>query len=304
VAGPQIAPSNASPDAQQTSVDGASPITDEAQDTRTLAEKIRAMISSLPPFPTSSAPPTPGLNSPPRTPTIDLSGPPPLPATLPIADSKLAAMLSSPAIMNGSLAKSRESVWALLDRLRAPRRNDANENDTKGKRPETAAEAPAEDDDDDDDNSTVMFCAPLSPTPESELELAPVETVEVDERGHIIDVVSVDDHKQQRNESVHNQGGQPSTDKKIRFWDGWTLPRTKVLGETAEGRVQEVKMWVPSTINISLEARWWGFRMYVSTFKADVTQLLIFAADTDTFRLPSSKCLAISNSRPGNVRPC
>ncbi|EIN13855.1 hypothetical protein PUNSTDRAFT_79718 [Punctularia strigosozonata HHB-11173 SS5] len=227
------------------------------------------MMSSLPPFPTLSNSPTPRALSPPGTPTIDPAGPPPPPPLPPMPDNRLAAMLSSPAIMNGSFAKGRESVWALLDRLRAPHRSAGAQDDAREKVAEpasTLAELPVvqEEEEDDDDNSSVMFYAPLSPTPESELELAPVETVEVDERGRIVEVISTHDHKHDSDGATGNQlPGEPQEAQKSRFWDGWPLPRRKPPGETANGKLREVNIWVPSTNKISLEARWWGFRIYL-----------------------------------------
>lgn len=193
----------------------------------TLAQRIQALISSLPPFTASTS--TPGSNTPSETPPAYTSDTPPAytrgapqpPPSSTLADSTMTALLSSAAVMNGSISKSRQSVWSALDRLRPNKKG-------KGKAPQSGIEEV----EGDDDNDSVMMYAPLEPDANSEIELADSEMMSVDEDGERIPESSAGD---------------------------------KGKGKENAAPPKEIKVWIPSATKISLQANWWGYRLCVLT---------------------------------------
>jgi hypothetical protein len=225
-----------------------------------LARRIQDLIAALPVLSayssstslSSAKPAAPSATStaPEDTPTLlpadhtDGQAPPTPPPPAPIADSKLISFLSSGTIMNGSLSKGRQSVWSVLDRLRSPTVKDP----VKG-----SNEHRAEDDEDDDDNSSVMMYAPLQPDDRSEVEIARSEICSVDEQGDVISERPGDDINKP-------ESSQKGTDNVGR---GHSSGNAKGGGKVPEEmkKVKEVRVWVPSSEKISVQATWWGYRL-------------------------------------------
>lgn len=161
--------------------------------------------------------------------------PPPSTAGGLVQDKLLISLLSSATVMNGSLAKGKESVFSILDRLRFPSSRSASTSDAldsteKGK---VTAEASVTQEPAIEGSEDVMLYAPLEPSPDSEVEIAESEIISL----------SGDTGEE---ENVNPNGpmgskGQEKTEKK---------PKEKVI-------------WVPSPTKISVQATWWGYRMSV-----------------------------------------
>lgn len=152
-----------------------------------------------------------------------------------VQDKSLISLLSSATVMNGSLAKGKESVFSILDRLRFPSSrsastSDALESTEKGK---GTAEASVTQEQGIEGSEDVMLYAPLEPRPDSEVEIAESEIISLS--GDVGE-----------EEDVNPTGpmvskGEEKTQKK---------PKEKVI-------------WVPSPTKISVQATWWGYRMSV-----------------------------------------
>ncbi|OJT12596.1 hypothetical protein TRAPUB_10837 [Trametes pubescens] len=222
-----------------------------------LARKIQSLLSALPPFLSPLSPPTPpatpapgsdgGASNGEKKPADDTVDPS-APST--IDNSRLISLLSSPTMMNGSLSRGRQSVWALLDNLRIKSLvSSGNASSAEGSEGSAdGSDVTMEDDD------SVMFYAPLIPNAASTVELARSEIVSVDENGTIVDVI-LDD--------APLPGIAPP---KTGFGKIWpfssgttstpaTSPKPKVLTEK--------RVWVPSTTQLSLQVMWWGYRLWL-----------------------------------------
>ncbi len=201
----------------------------------TLAKRIQSMLASIPPIlPSNSA----------QEPKLDGEGPPPKL----VSDPKMISFLSSPGIMNGSLSKSGQSVWSVLDRLRAQlpgqdkHRTDIPLEERKGEEEVL-----------DDDESGVMIYGPLLPTADSEVELAKSEMVPHDNEESKQDGKKVPVRK----ETIAN--------KLERMWP---FGKEKENDEPSKSRVffqpvKEKRVWIPSKDKISIQVMWWGYRMFV-----------------------------------------
>ncbi|KAJ7269322.1 hypothetical protein B0H12DRAFT_1229474 [Mycena haematopus] len=154
---------------------------------------------------------------------VDAKGPPlPLSVT---ADSKLMKLLSSESVMNGSSSMGRQSVWSMLERLRHQHAAVAGTNkDSEGK-------------DDDREDHGVMMYAPLEPTADSQVELA-------------------------ESEMVLEYFDEPSDAVKSPPADGQAKPPPSPQPESRKSDEKEYMHWVPSSTKISLQAMWWGYRLY------------------------------------------
>ncbi|OSD06029.1 hypothetical protein PYCCODRAFT_1464712 [Trametes coccinea BRFM310] len=222
-----------------------------------LARKIQSLLSSLPPFLTPLPPSTPDDGSsktPKQNPDSGAD-----PSTTPVIDdSRLISLLSSPAMMNGSLSRGRQSVWALLDNLRlksivSPSSPPGTDSGLQASASEVSAEAAVEDDD------SIMFYGPLIPDATSEVELARSEIVSVDENGTIVDVLLDDaplpdapQAKARFGRIWPFSGGAPSKS---------ASPSTPAT--TKPKVLVEKRVWVPSTTKLSLQVMWWGFRLWL-----------------------------------------
>ncbi|KAI0315660.1 hypothetical protein OF83DRAFT_1130888 [Amylostereum chailletii] len=152
----------------------------------TLARRIQALLSSRsPPAPPTTAPsmtyaPTSSASVTAGPQTVLDFEPPSDPPPQTTSDPGLMSMLSNVSLMNGSLDKGRQSVFAMLDRMRISRRS-----------PPTAA-APDEISDvaellDDDDNESVMLYGPLVPDEDSEVEIAASDVMSTYDDGETIE---------------------------------------------------------------------------------------------------------------------
>ncbi|CAK5264396.1 unnamed protein product, partial [Mycena citricolor] len=192
-----------------------------------IAREIGSLIDALPPpreLPAESAP-----TQKPET-QLDPSGPP-LPPTL-TSDSRLMRLLSSERVMNGSLSLGRQSVWSMLEQLK--QRSSALYSSASLRGKGKAKEGPEAEEHVREDGGVMMY-APLEPTPESELELADSETVP-GTPGEIKDTEQVPAEEPSKVE--------PSKSHRKR-------------------KTVEHVHWVPSTTKISVQAMWWGYRMYL-----------------------------------------
>ncbi|KAI0041901.1 hypothetical protein FA95DRAFT_1682920 [Auriscalpium vulgare] len=261
-----------------------------------LAKRIQALISSRAPLPTPSA--TDATTS---SGASDSAAP--LTPARPVEDSGLMALLSNASIMGGSLDKGRQSVFAILDRLRSrppPPAAGASE-----------AGALAEDPDSDDDGS-VMLYAPLEPDEDSEVELARSDIMSVYDDGETVEY----ERPAQRLSMLHSyeprsplssstvlppaledastpveapavQGEGEQKEQHAGWFETWkgklvegskvwtdkVAEGTKALADKAtEGsKIVKTKIrWVPSPDKISFQATWWGYRLYLPPPVLDV----------------------------------
>ncbi|TFY69391.1 hypothetical protein EVG20_g3169, partial [Dentipellis fragilis] len=126
-----------------------------------------------------TSPATPGENNAPAG-SADAHGPPPVRA---ITDFRLMSMLSDTSIMNGSLEKGRQSVFAILDRLKLPSRarSTGTGNDVTVTADANNADAGYES----DDGSSIMLYGPLVPDEDSEAEIARSDVMSVTDDGEM-----------------------------------------------------------------------------------------------------------------------
>jgi hypothetical protein len=172
--------------------------------------------------------------------------------------------------MNGTLSKTGQSVWSVLDRLRnqlpgqssSAGGGSATANDG-GADKETGEEVL------DDDDSSVMVYGPLLPTDDSQIELAKFE--------------SVHNHSEETDKQVEDSKPEPGhakaepikelKEKLETMWpfQGKQQDNQQVEAGPSNERVHFVggkskRIWIPSPDKISIQVMWWGYRMYVATF--------------------------------------
>jgi hypothetical protein len=223
-----------------------------------LARKIQELITALPVLSAYSSNSALSSSQSTSTPTTDANAatdiqsasntndPPPIPAPpVSITDSRLISLLSSATIMNGSLSKGRQSVWSVLDRLRSSATSAGERSsETSGQHVE---------EEDDDDNSSVMMYAPLQPDANSEVEVARSEICSIDEEGEVVSERSGE--IMNKPHTIQNGEGQPGQSQSNGEGKG------KNRGEERNRNVKEVRVWIPSTEKVSLQATWWGYRL-------------------------------------------
>lgn len=272
----------------------------DAAESASIARKIRDMFSSmstsLPALPTSiyssvpgqapspdtTPPKNPSVSTPTPTPVAPVSAtdaaperdptptpPPPAPGVI---DSKLAALLSSASVMNGSISKGRQSVWAALERLRAPKSSQSpSSTDTKDpKDPKGAADEEIEVENDIDDDSSVMMYAPLVPDAGSEVEIARSEVSYVDQNGGVVGVAEEDWNARrevlakEKLDTLRRRKLEGKEKEKEEVQAEEQAIKGKGKGkEPKPKKVREVRVWVPSPTQLSFQATWWGYRLYV-----------------------------------------
>ena len=205
----------------------------------TLARRIHSLLSSFPPFYTLSPSGTFKCQKSPSS-----QSNPDMDAGSPLVDSKLLSLLSSASAMNGSISKGKESVWAILERL-------GYTPYPKSGCPEDGPSLPR--DDDNVEVSSVMICCPLEPKEDTEVEVAGSEVVSIN--------ADVD-------ETTFGNAATPKTE--AASLSLWPFGKDRGKSETSSGaiptppapKVKEVRVWFPSRTKISLQAAWWGYRMY------------------------------------------
>lgn len=188
-----------------------------------LARRIQALISLLPSWTAQSSSATSG------SPDVPVSG------TLPafITDSKLVSFLSSPSIMNGEASQGRPSMWTLLDRLQTSGHTPSPRVDANGDAHLATEEGSTVSSD--DDSSSFMLYAPLVPDDSSEVEVARSEIISLDENA------SITSYREPKTRSI--------------------LSRLWPFSSPDVAATDERKVWIPSPTKVSLEIRWWGYRV-------------------------------------------
>ncbi|KAJ7116797.1 hypothetical protein C8R43DRAFT_111419 [Mycena crocata] len=201
---------------------------EDAPEPHTFAQRIGTLIDALPfPAPTKEG----------DVGAVDPKGPP-LPAAI-TSDSKLMKLLSSESVMNGSVFTGRQSVWSMLERLKhRPSVSDGIQQEDEEKH-------------DDREDEGVMMYAPLQPNADSQLELADSETVleYLDEPTEQPVEAPIGDNK------PHPSPQPDALDTKA----GGLAPSKSRRKRKAQERIH----WVPSPTKISLQAMWWGYRLYL-----------------------------------------
>ncbi|KAJ6520237.1 hypothetical protein C8R45DRAFT_1086119 [Mycena sanguinolenta] len=204
---------------------------EEAPEPHLFAQRIGTLIDSLPPLaPTKDS----------DIGAVDAKGPPLSPTVS--TDSKLMKLLSSESVMNGSLG--RQSVWSMLERLK-PQHTTISETDKGG-----------EGKDDKEDHGVMMY-APLEPTADSQVELADSETV-----------LEYFDEPSEPAKTPHTTEGQTAPQTRPPPSGPSPQPEGRKSGGVTPSKSQrkpkekEHIHWVPSKTNISLQATWWGYRLY------------------------------------------
>jgi len=228
---------------------------DPAPEPSYLARKIQALLATLP---TPSQPQTPAPETAPSN-EADPAHLPKLPLPAWIADSRLMSYITSPQVMNGSAAKDRASVWEMLDRLKSTTgmstASTSAPSADKGKAPAGPAEGvpsapPADGRFDDDDRASMMLYAPLVPDDSSEVEIA---------RSEVISMFS-------DQTTIHEHEPETMEEKTLRerLAHMWPLDGMRIGGHRLPAeQPRERRIWVPSKEKISLEIRWWGYRIYL-----------------------------------------
>lgn len=219
-----------------------------------IARKIQALLATLP-LPLASQSPSQPEHTPTAetTPAIEPeanpSHPPRLPLPTWVADSRLVSYLTSPQAMNGSSANGRASVWELLNRLKSTTgipKMSLSTPTNKGKGP--AGQPTAYEGADDADRASVMLYAPLVPDDTSEVEVARSEVISM-----FSDQTTIHEHEPEPE-------GQTSIRERLAsLWpsDGMRIGGHRLPAD----HHRETRIWVPSREKISLEIRWWGYRM-------------------------------------------
>ncbi|THV06519.1 hypothetical protein K435DRAFT_773211 [Dendrothele bispora CBS 962.96] len=197
-------------------------VLEDAPEPQTLAMKIKTLIDEKFTFGATSpsrknsqsAPTTPGPNSSGSSNSVFSD-----------IDAKFAQLLSSEAIMNGSVGKGiekgRESVWAMLDKL-------GYRGKDKGKGKAREQELESEED-------GIMICTPLQLDGGQDLpEIAESDIVIEDTRNTTA--------------STSTQTDDPSSDASTPA----PTPKTKTT-----------RVFYPSPTKISLQVTWWGYRLYL-----------------------------------------
>ncbi|KAG1751546.1 uncharacterized protein EDB91DRAFT_1105997 [Suillus paluster] len=244
----------------------------------TLARKIQAMIASLPSMPAGLSTSFPQFHTAQSgAPAIDSNDHPPIPPPgFSIADSKLmTTFLTSFTVMNGSIDRGRESVWSVLDKLRSPLSkkdgiSEANVDATEELHPGAEYE---------DDNGSVMMYGPLEPTEDSEIEIARSEIVSLNGDGEEIRTPqlsfiplpseSIEQVLAESESSDRRKGKQRAITEQSASSSRFE-PEEIAAAPASEPAAREYRVWLPSPTKISVQAMWWGFRIYLPPPVLDV----------------------------------
>lgn len=239
-------------------------IESEPPEPDTLARKIQAMIASLPSMPSGLSTSFPQFHTTPSgAQVIDHNDDPSISPTG-VSDSKLMAFLTSFTAMNGSIDRGRESVWSVLDRLRSPLTKKDGTVDPNTDELRIGAEY-------EDDNGSVMMYGPLEPTEDSEIEIARSEIVSLNGDGEEIRTPqlkfvplpseSIEQVFAQSESFDRRKGKQRAGPEQFA-----SSSRVEPEDMSAVGVMEltpEYRVWLPSPTKISIQAMWWGFRIYL-----------------------------------------
>lgn len=259
------------------------------------------------------------------------------PGPVPVSDSRFLGLLGNVNVMNGSLDKGRQSVFAILDRLRRPSARAMED---------SAGSAAEQDDEGSEEDNSVMLYGPLVPSEDSEVELAASDIVSVFDDGETLEYeqparpLSFIEAGQQltprspsrtlppkiQGESAQDEGpadasqpdtqGEPRTAGWFDTWKGKVIEGGKLVSDkVVEGTkswkgktvVEDRKIvktktrWLPSPDRISLQAMWWGYRLYVFIPRfACITGLT-----SESCQLSASACSGcIEQQAPGSSEAC
>ncbi|KAH9835887.1 uncharacterized protein C8Q71DRAFT_101379 [Rhodofomes roseus] len=240
------------PDASEVEGPGGQADSEPAPEPSYLARKIQAMLATLP---TPSQTQTPTTESPSAS-EQDPAHAPKLPLPAWIADSRLVSYMTSPQVMNGSAAKGRPSVWDMLDRLKSTSLSKSGpaaspSTDRSNALADGVASAPQDGRRaDDDEHASVMLYAPLVPDDYSEVEIARSEVISMFD-----DQTTIHEHEPETKEEATLR------ERLASMWpsDGMRIGGHRLPAE----QPRERRIWVPSNDKISLELRWWGYRIYL-----------------------------------------
>ena len=262
----------------------------------TLARRIQALLS----LQTASTPSATDATTTSGAAQSEVAGPatpngPMPPGPVPVSDSRFLALLGNTNVMSGSLDKGRQSVFAILDRLRRP---SARATEV----PAGSATSEEQDGEENEGDNSLMLYAPLVPTEDSEIEIAASdvmsefddgETLEYEEPARPLSFAEAGGQLTPRSPSRALSPGVPTqaegpadasqsdTPKEPGTWfdtwkgkviEGGKLVSDKVVegtkswkGKVADGRkvVKTKTEWVPSPDKISFQVTWWGYRLCV-----------------------------------------
>jgi hypothetical protein len=142
----------------------------------------------------------------------------------PPVDPKLAKLLGTEYIMNGSLSKGRKSVWAALEKLS----------------PSPHEQQPPESGDEIDAiGGTMMLCSPILPSSEDVAELA------------------------SSHEVIPMDASVIGTEVRAYNWP-WPFGKwSKKTSATPTAQPSKVQVWEPSLTKLSVHVMWWGYRLSV-----------------------------------------
>ncbi|KAJ3891528.1 hypothetical protein GG344DRAFT_15183, partial [Lentinula edodes] len=237
----------------------------DTEDSNALAERIRQLIISLPVTPDNESS-SETIHVMPfnlhLTHDLDAAScPPPPPSAILINDKHLINVLSNPLIMNGGKEEKQPTVWSVLLSLAPP---DYHQGDEMGIR-STSCKPP---------DTSVMLYLPLQPKNQDEVQLAESQHVVVvlptsaflaDANGsaNVEHVVSAGwkwwpfhgKKKDQIPESPKTSSQTPTT----------PIPGVPKSTKSSLSPIPQAtkKVWLPSRTKFSIEATWWGYRMFL-----------------------------------------
>ena len=202
--------------------------------------------------------------------------------------------------MCGSLDKGRQSVFAVLDRLRRP--SGRTKEAPAGSAPSSVSEREYDDDDDDGDSS-IMLYGPLVPDEDSEVEIAASDVMSVFDDGETLEFerparplsfaeageqltprstrtpLPLESSQQETPADArqHDSREEPGTSGWFDTWKGKVIEGGKLVSDKVAESTMSLKdkvvvgrkvvktrtRWVPSPDKISFQASWWGYRLCV-----------------------------------------
>ncbi|KAG6860046.1 hypothetical protein C0995_016502 [Termitomyces sp. Mi166 len=234
-----------------------------------LASRIQSLLKTLP-SPSSSVPKSQGHAKEPQR--YEDGNPVPPRGITPIHDAKLFAMLQSATVMNGGrhdddVRERRVSVWSVLENLEGEGGQHAKDADGNGGEEDGRSVG-----DNVGEASGIMMYSPLLPSNLSLVEVAesgifnPEEQEEqtVDPASETVQVAGwtgMWPFSVWSTNSAVEPGAHPTSSLAPSI--ATSLPSSP-SGRSARPYTQTKKrVWIPSTTNLSFQAVWWGYRIYL-----------------------------------------